>query len=500
MTMQTTEEKASDYADILIGGDWRTPESGEYSDLVDPTTGRVWARAPVGGVADIDAAAEAARQAFDAGPWPTMAASDRGRLLWALARRVEDERDFLARLESRSMGLPIRDSRGDIDFAIRSLEFYAGLADKLDGSVKPAKPDWHVYTCREPVGVVGAITPWNAPLLMYSWKLGPALAAGCTVVLKPAEQTPITALEFGRLVGEVGFPDGVVNIVPGHGETAGARLVENPDVDKISFTGEHTTGVTIARSAALDFKHLTLECGGKAPHIVFADADLDAAAKSVSGAAFRRAGQVCNAGSRVFVESTCYDQIVERIVERANSVVVGHALDESTRMGPLAFEQHFEKVMGYIDLGMNEGAGLAAGGGKADAANDLGGYFVRPTVFTDVDNDMRIAQEEIFGPVLSVLRFDNEDQVVEAANAVKYGLSAGLWTNDLSRAHRLARRLRAGAIWVNVYPASHWTVPQGGYKMSGYGRENGHEAILDYTQNKSVTINLATQNTFDPLA
>lgn len=498
--MQAIEEVVHEYPDILVGGEWFPPQSGDRSELINPTTGKVWATAPMGGEADIDGAVAAARHAFQSNEWRDMAASDRGRLLYALARLVDDQREHLARLESQSNGLPIRDSRGDIDFAVRSLEFYAGLADKLDGAVKPATPDWHVFTVREPVGVVAAITPWNAPLLMYSWKLGPALAAGCTVVLKPAEQTPVTALEFGRLAQEAGFPAGVVNVVPGHGESAGARLVENPQVDKISFTGEHITGITIARSAAQNFKHLTLECGGKAPHIVFADADLDPAVKAVSGAAFRRAGQVCNAGSRVFVESSCYDEVVDRIVERANSVVVGDALDERTRMGPLAFEHHLEKVLSYVEIGKQEGAQLVAGGGQPKAAQELGGYFVQPTVFAGVENEMRLAQEEIFGPVLSVLRFEDEEEVVAKANDVRYGLTAGLWTTDVSRAHRVARRLQAGAIWINVYPASHWTVPQGGYKMSGYGRENGHEAILDYTQNKSVTINLAPQNVFDPLA
>ena len=358
--MYQLEETVREYSEILIGGEWCPPQSDARAELVNPTTGRVWAAVPMGGEADIDAAVSSARQAFQSEQWRGMAASDRGRLLYALARLLDYRHEHFARLESQSNGLPIRDSRGDVEFAVRSLEFYAGLADKLDGSVKPAKPDWHVYTITEPVGVVGAITPWNAPLLMYAWKLGPALAAGCTVVLKPAEQTPVTALELGRLVQEAGFPAGVVNIVPGDGETAGARLVENPDVDKISFTGEHLTGITIARSAAQNFKHLTLECGGKAPHIVFADADLDAAAKSASGAAFRRAGQVCNAGSRVFIEASCYDGIVDRIIERANSVVVGDALDERTRMGPLAFERHLEKVLSYIEIGKREGAELVA--------------------------------------------------------------------------------------------------------------------------------------------
>lgn len=497
--MLQLDDSVRDYSEILIGGQWRHPNSDDIVELVNPTTGRVWATSPMGDEVDIDAAVAAARTAFDNVLWRDMAASDRGRLLYTLARLLDERREHFARLESQSNGLPIRDSRGDIEFAIRSLEFYAGLADKLDGTVKPAKPDWHVYTVRQPVGVVGAITPWNAPVLMYSWKLGPALAAGCTVVLKPAEQTPVTALELGRLVQEAGFPDGVINVVPGRGESAGARLVANPDVDKISFTGEHLTGATIARSAADDFKHLTLECGGKAPHIVFADADLDAAIKSTTGAAFRRAGQVCNAGSRVFVQSSCYDEVVERITERANSVVVGDALDEQTRMGPLAFEGHLEKVLSYINVGRGEGAELIAGGGRPSAASELGGYFVQPTVFAGVQNSMRLAQEEIFGPVLSVLKFEDEDEVLAQANDIKYGLTAGLWTTDLSRAHRMARRLEAGAIWINVYPASHWTVPQGGFKMSGYGRENGFEAILDYTQNKSVTVNLATQNVFDPL-
>jgi aldehyde dehydrogenase (NAD+) len=476
------------HTQLLIGGKWRDSLSGKTFPTINPATEETIAEVAEGDAADIDLAAKAARTAFESGPWGKMDARDRGKLMTKLANLLEDNFDELAALESLDNGKPISDARAaDLPLAIDCLHYYAGWADKIHGDTIPIRGNHFCYTRREPLGVVGQIIPWNFPMLMAAWKWGPALAAGCTIVMKPAEQTPLTCLRMGELALEAGIPPGVINVVPGYGPTAGAALVKHPGVDKIAFTGEHRTAQIIMADAAQTLKRLTFELGGKSPNIVFADADLDAAVAGAEFGLFFNQGQCCCAGSRLFVEESVHDEFVDKIVERANSRVLGNPFDAKTTQGPQVDKDQFDKILGYIEKGKEQGAACVAGGNRFGKK----GYFIEPTVFTGVTDDMAIAREEIFGPVMNILSFKDFDEVVTRANNTCFGLAAAVWTRDVSKAHRIANSVRAGTVWVNCYDVFDAAAPFGGFKMSGIGRELGEAALANYTELKTVTMSLA---------
>ena len=469
---------------LLIDGRHVPAQSGNYFDTLDPASERVIARVAEGGAGDIDAAVAAARRAFD-GEWGRLRAADRGRLLLRLADLIRENLDALIELESQDAGKPVSAvRRQDLPAVLDTLSYYAGWADKINGEVIPARPDALTYTVREPVGVVGAIVPWNFPLMIGMWKLAPALACGCTVVLKPAELTPLTALRIGELALAAGFPPGVLNVVPGFGKTAGAALVEHPDVDKITFTGSPGVGREILRGAAGNLKRVTLELGGKSANIIFPDADREAAAKAAASAIFFNAGQVCSAGSRILVHQSIHDEMVERLIERARTIRLGDPRDSRTSMGPLICAAQLQRVLNYVEIGKREGARLAAGGARG---GDVG-FFMAPTVFADVEPQMRISQEEIFGPVAAVIPFKDEEQALRIANGTAYGLAAGVWTADIGRVHRFVRRLKAGTVWANTFGPTDVRLPWGGARDSGFGREHGAAAIENFTEPKAVWI------------
>ncbi|CAM3731115.1 aldehyde dehydrogenase [Bordetella tumulicola] len=475
------------YEKLFIGGEWVAPIDGGFIDSIDPATGKPWAVVAYGGPQDIDRAVQAARAAFE-GPWGRMPGWERAALLLRLADVYQKHASELAVLESRDSGRALRDARVDVGSHHQWYRWYASLADKLSGRTIPMDDSVHVYTTRLPVGVVGAIVPWNVPLMAATWKLAPALAAGCTVVLKPAEQTPVTALELARLIEEAGFPPGVVNVVPGYGHEAGAALVAHEGVDKIAFTGEGNTAKDILRTGAESLKRFTFELGGKAPHIIFADADLEQALNAATGSAWTLCGQSCALGSRVLVERPVYDQVVEAFAQRASRVRVGMPLDEATHMGPQAHQAQLDKTLSYIDIGVSEGAQLVTGGKRLDEPALADGYFVAPTVFAGVNNQMRIAREEIFGPVAALIPFDGEDEAIAIANDTRYGLTAGLWSRDVGRCHRVAARIDAGMVWVNTYRYIRWSTPYGGMKASGWGRENGLEALDSFLETRTTIV------------
>ncbi len=483
----TTDLPAIKPGKLFIAGRWVAAASGKTFETVNPATEEVLTNVAEGDAADIDQAVRAARAALESGPWATMSARERGRLMFRLADLVDRNRRELALLETLDNGKPIRETTNvDLPQVIDTLEYYAGWADKIQGETIPVSGPYLNYTLREPMGVVGQIIPWNFPLLMAAWKLGPALACGNTVVLKPAEQTPLTALRLGALIQEAGIPDGVVNIVPGYGPTAGGALVRHPGVDKIAFTGSTEVGKLIHREAADTLKRVSLELGGKAPNIVFADADMEAAVAGAIGGIFFNQGEVCCAGSRLFVEEKIHDRFVESLSEHAGRIRVGDPLDETTEMGAQVSEEQFDKILGYIADGKQGGARCMTGGARAKPR----GYFVQPTVFDGVRNDMKIAREEIFGPVVSTLTFKDLDSVIAMGNDTAYGLSAGVWTRDIGKAHRAAAALKAGTVWINCFNAFDAASPFGGYKQSGYGRELGQHALDLYTQIKSVWVQL----------
>jgi aldehyde dehydrogenase (NAD+) len=470
--------------DLLIDGSRRPAVSGQYFETINPATERSLAQVAEGGPADIDAAVTSARSAFE-GIWSQMRAAERGNLLLRLAELIRRNQEELIELESLDSGKPVSAiRRQDLPAVVDTLTYYAGWADKINGQVIPARPDALAYTVREPMGVVGAIIPWNFPLMIGMWKLAPALACGCTVVLKPAELTPLTALKIGELALAAGFPPGVLNVVPGFGKIAGAALVDHPDVDKITFTGSPAVGREILRGAAGNLKRVTLELGGKSANIIFPDADVETAVKAAASGIFFNTGQVCSAGSRILVHDDIYDEVVERLVARAESIRIGDPLETSTAMGPLS-ETQLNRVVGYIDIGKAEGAKIATGGTRVDGP----GYYVRPTVFANVEHDMRISQEEIFGPVASVIRFKDEQDAIRLANGTSYGLAAGVWSADIGRAHRFTARLKAGTVWVNTYGPTDVRLPWGGARDSGFGREHGDAAIENFTEPKAVWIN-----------
>ena len=495
MMQDATEHEAPH---LFIGGEWSAPHSGRVIASIDPSTEKVWAHVAEADETDVDRAVAAARTALR-GPWATkLTASQRGALLFKLAELVRRDAKILATLESRDNGKPLRETQGEVQRAADWITFFAGAADKINGEQIPFRPDALAYTRREPVGVVGAILPWNSPISLYSWKLGPALAAGNTVVLKPAEQTPVSALALGKLIEEAGFPAGVVNIVPGFGPLAGAALVAHSGVDKISFTGEHHTAQEIMRGASVNLKRCSFECGGKSPHILFEDADLDKALIVATHGAFRSTGQSCSLGSRLFAQRSIYSEVVERMAERARRIRVGLPFDARTHIGPQSSAEQLAKTQRYIALGREQGARLVTGGARP--AELERGYFIEPTVFADVDNRSRLAQEEVFGPVLAIIPFDTEEEVIALANDVPYGLVAGLWTRDIGRGHRVAAKIDAGLVSINTYRPVHWMLPYGGYKLSGLGRENGLAALEEYTEIKTVVVELATGAPADPFA
>ncbi|HXT69203.1 MAG TPA: aldehyde dehydrogenase family protein [Vicinamibacterales bacterium] len=474
---------------LLINGEWRDSSSGSVMPVVNPATEEVIAEVAAATRDDVDAAVAAARAALT-GPWGQMSGRERGRLLWKLGERLMEKVDEVARLETLHNGKPITESRHiEIPMAAECLQYFAGWADKIQGDTIPVKGSALVYTQREPVGVVAAIVPWNFPLLLAMWKVAPALAAGNTVILKPASQTPLTALALGQLAIDAGLPPGVLNVITGGGSSVGQAIVEHPGVDKIAFTGDTSTGKGIMRSAAETLKHITLELGGKSPNIVFADADLDAAVRGATVGIFYGKGEVCAAGSRLLVDKSIKDQFIGKIAERTKKMVPGDPLDPKTRLGAISSKGQLERVLNYVKIAKDEGADLVAGGSRADIGTGKG-YFMQPTVFANVTPAMTIAREEIFGPVLAAIDFVDVDEAIARANDSIYGLAAGVWTRDVKKAHYVASRLKAGTVWVNTYNVYDTAAPFGGYKQSGFGREMSRYALDYYTQVKTVWVDL----------
>jgi len=471
----------------FINGQWVSSASGETFPVYDPSTEELIAHVTSTGAADVDRAVKAARAAFDSGPWPGTSAQDRGRILLKLADKIRQNSAHLAEIESRNSGKPIVEAEFDIADVATCFEYYGGLANKVLGHVNPVPANALSFTLREPVGVAGQIIPWNYPLLMAAWKLAPALAAGCTCVLKPAEQTPLTALEFANWFNEIGLPPGVVNIINGLGESAGAALVAHPGVDKIAFTGSAAVGKSIVKSAADTLKRVTLELGGKSPNIFFTDADWEASVDGALFGVFINQGEVCSAGSRILVEKKIYTKFVEAMSEKARRIKLGPPLERETKMGPLVSKEQFDRVSAYLEVGKRE-AKVAIGGGRPKHMGK--GYYLEPTIFYDVDNSARIAREEIFGPVASVIPFEGESDAIRIANDTPYGLAAAVWTRDIYKAFRVVKSLRAGIVWVNHMQPTYVEAPWGGYKQSGFGRELGPWGLEEYLETKQVFVNL----------
>ncbi|WP_442510265.1 aldehyde dehydrogenase family protein [Novipirellula sp. SH528] len=478
---------------MLIGGKWVDAKSGKTFDVYDPATDQVVAQAAEGEAADVELAVAAARKAFDQGPWSKMGGSERSRLIWKIGELIEEHADELAQIETLDNGKPFAVAKAaDVALAADMFRYMAGWATKIEGNTIPISlpyapgAEFHAFTLREPVGVVGQIIPWNFPLLMAAWKLAPALTTGCTVILKPAEQTPLSALRLGELIAEAGVPDGVVNIVTGFGETAGAAIASHDQIDKVAFTGSTEVGKLIINAATGNLKRVSLELGGKSPNVIYDDADLDSAIAGAADAIFFNQGEVCSAGSRLFVQKGVYDEVVAGVSEIAKNLKVGSGFDASTQMGPLVSREQFDRVTGFLKAGVAEGAEASAGG----SALDRPGYFVQPTVLKNASEEMSVVREEIFGPVVAAMPFSDEAELVGQANNTAYGLAAGIWTRDISKAHRFAKAVKAGSVWINCYSVFDAALPFGGYKQSGWGREMGHAVLENYLQTKSVCVSL----------
>ena len=479
---------------MYINGEWVEAKSGQTKEIINPYNQEVIAIVPRGDREDARQAIRAAREAFERGDWRNTTASERGSLLFEVARKIRAYREELAEMETLNTGKTLTESLADMDGIADAFQYFAGLADKDAGQMLESPlPNSVSRMVREPVGVCGQITPWNYPLLQASWKLAPALAAGNTVVIKPAEITPITTLKMAEIFEEVGLPPGVVNVVLGPGSTVGQEIAENPDVDLISFTGGNVAGRSIMKAAANNFKKISLELGGKNPNIVFADADFDTAVDYALNAVFFHAGQVCSAGARLLVESSIHDQFVEAVVERAKNIRLGNGLDEHTQMGPVISAEHLANIERYIQMGIDEGATLVLGGKRPTAPELQKGFFIEPTIFTNCHSSMRIVQEESFGPVLTVEKFNSEEEAIQLANDTVYGLAGAVWTQDMNRAERVVRALRFGTVWINDYHPYFPQAPWGGYKQSGIGRELSHLGLEEYTEVKHIYTNLAPQ-------
>jgi aldehyde dehydrogenase (NAD+) len=471
---------------LFIGGKFVDGNSNKTFPAINPATGETLCQVHEADATDVDRAVKAARQALESGPWKKMDAADRGRLMFKLADMVEKNAEELAALESLNCGKTITDSRGDMVGVVNTLRYYAGWADKIEGKTVPVRGNFLSYTLRQPVGVVGQIIPWNFPLLMLAWKWGPALACGNTIVMKLAEQTPLTGMRVAEMALEAGFPNGVINVLNGMGETTGAAIVAHPGIDKIAFTGHFETAKIIQKSAADTLKRCTFELGGKSPNVIFADADMEQAVAGAFHAIYFHGGQCCTAGSRLFVEEKIQREFVERLTEKAKKRKLGDPLDTTTEQGPQVSQEQMDKILGYVDVGRKQGAKLVAGGQRFGSR----GFFVEPTIFDGVKDDMAIAKDEIFGPVVSILPFKGVDEVIQRANNTFYGLAAAIWTKDIDKAHLFAREVKAGTVWVNCYHVVDTTTPFGGFKMSGMGRENGEAALEHYTETKTVTVKL----------
>jgi aldehyde dehydrogenase (NAD+) len=474
---------------LFINGEWRDAASGKTIDVINPATEEVIAAVASADQSDVDAAVAAARAAFD-GPWGKLTARDRGRLLWKLGEKLMERADEIARLETLHNGKPIFESRQiEIPAAAECFQYFAGWADKIHGETIPVKGNYLTYTLREPIGVVGAIVPWNFPLLLTAWKVAPALACGNTVVIKPASQTPLTALALAEIAAQSGIPAGVINVVTGPGSRVGQMLVDHPGIDKIAFTGDTSTGKQIMRGSAETLKHITLELGGKSPNIVFPDADVDAAVRGATTGIFYGKGEVCAAGSRLLVDASIKNEFIDKVAARAKKMAPGDPLDPKTRLGAISSKKQLDTDLKYIESAKKEGATLVAGGARADIGTGKG-FFLQPTVFANVTPEMTIAREEVFGPVLAAIEFADVDEAIARANATNYGLAAAVWTKDIKKAHYVARRLQAGTVWINTYNTYDTAAPFGGYKQSGFGREMSVHALQHYTQVKSVWVDL----------
>jgi (Z)-2-((N-methylformamido)methylene)-5-hydroxybutyrolactone dehydrogenase len=486
------------YDKLFINNEFIYPRKREVYESINPATGKVWAMIARGGREDIDEAVRAARIAFEQGPWRLATGTSRAHMLRKLGDLIAENAEKLAYLESMDNGKPFKETlNGEIPMVKEWFYYYAGLADKVYGTYIPIDHNVFTYTKKDPVGVVGAIIPWNSPMMMIAWKVAPALAAGNTIVIKPAEQTSVTAYEFARLVVQAGFPPGVVNIVSGIGGEAGSALASHPDVDKVAFTGSGRTAQSIAKESAVNLKRLSFELGGKAPHIIFDDADMKQALIAAASGIFINAGQTCAAGSRLLLSAKIYDEFLEKLVQKAQQIRVGNPMDERTHMGPQSLLPQLLKIESYVNQAKEEGATILTGGIRSTVPGFEEGFYYTPTIITNVSNQAVVCQEEIFGPVLTVIPFETEEEAIQLANDVSYGLTAGLWTNDIRKAHRVADRVRAGMVWVNNYRKFHWTVPYGGFKMSGYGRENGLEVLDLYTETKSIMMDIA-ETRMDP--
>jgi len=488
--MQTLQTPAT--YKLLIDGDWKDAVSGRTFATINPADESVVAHVAEADAADVDVAVAAARRAYEEGPWSRMSAAERGRILWAMGDSILARISELAMLETLDSGKTLFDS-GKIELPVAAsiFHFYAGAATKISGRTVQARADAFTYTLREPVGVVAAITPWNFPFLLATWKVAAALAAGCVVLLKPASETPLTALEMGRIGLDAGLPPGVLQVLPGPGSKTGSALCKHPGVDKIAFTGSTEVGKGVLRDAAGTMKRVTMELGGKSPNVVFADADLDAAIKGAFTGIFYNKGEVCAAGSRLLVERAVYDEVVQKVAERAEAVTLGDPREKTTRMGPVISRKQMESVLGYVQSGREQGARVVAGGRRAEEVGGGKGFFVRPTVLDSVTPEMTVAREEIFGPVLAALPFDDVSDACAKANATIYGLAAGVWTRDVAKAHKVARAIRAGTVWINTYNLYDPGLPFGGFKQSGFGRELGLDALEGYLETKSVWLDLS---------